>query len=492
MKTSAPFLFSLFCALSSLFLCFYLRHVSIPSLLWVTVCFSVVLSQFILYLAVRRGKMLGGLINPLITFSLSFIVVYFQFVYCYLLELELGTLMLLSINSETINYSVSLAALAYSVFIAGYHKFAQVPTDADFYLAQPDLSNQHIRQIIINWLPFHIALNLLFFMLVGRDFLFGGHYDAGASWGRGSNEVATLISVAICVLVALETWRLQWRRPTTLISFLAVFDKKIMILSLVWIFPFVVVGDRGTYLSIIFCYIASYALVVKPLSLGQAVTVFIALAVFAVVAVSIRQTGQTWNQGRFWEGLGQSKERLGFRLNDWPTMELAYSYRCWNVAIEIADEDKLPADHFPGKYNLTWSTIYLPPLVNRFFDPFNDDEFKSPPGAITYYIKGHMEGSGSGSVSLAAPYFDFGILGIIIIPLLYGIGYAVVENMIRQKNSIYTIFIFIFCVYSAIYVNRSEFYLVLRCSVWGCILLYVLVTFSRKKTMAPTSESKES
>ena len=140
------------------------------------------------------------------------------------------------------------------------------------------------------------------------------------------------------------------------------------------------------------------------------------------------------------------------------TVELAYSIRCLNHAIySISSID----NHFFGYFQIRQIVSSIPGAGGIFLKIFgeNNKKYDGSSGYITYLIQGEYPKYGDGTTVTADLYLDFGILGVIVGCLLFGVFLSKYEPYLfnGRINSILFWIILLLYLSSALSLGRSTF-----------------------------------
>jgi oligosaccharide repeat unit polymerase len=429
-----------------------------------------------------RREQRAGRINwchPVPVFALGYCIVYYQLPFCYLGEFNLSYYSNFVVFSpQKIPYCVLLAAMGLSAFFCGEQVFhnrrspVSAAPDPGLGVDDPLLPQyfRRIRRINTALLLLTLAFYALYISSMGITSYLGFSYgDTSRVTGAFTTYLALLYTVLLYLCVLLEIVRLIKIRPASLKEYLRAWDKRVLAVLAITIVPYVLSGDRGSYLQPLSLIMAPYFVLVKPLRFRHAVIAVVAMAFLLVVIGDTRGRGDVT--------LSQAlSTRLDSVANpaEWPTMELANSFGTFNIA----------TTYFPEKYGysngekILYNFAALVPLSSFFTEVEEKNKQNNYVFTSTLFFTNILtEGtfsSGSGTSSLADAYMDFGPYGLPVILFLWGVFMAWISRRASGASSAIFVFLYVYYSYYGIYVNRSSFFFGWNNFIWVLIGFYAI------------------
>ena len=448
------------------------------------VCVSILIACFEILLWGKREKKYSNLnwCHPVPVFVLGYCIVFYQLPFCYLAGYDLSDYAKYIIFApEKISYCVVLATIGLAAFFVG---------EQLFFIIKNDITNKQIKSTInIEKLQFNlnrislITLLILFITIINfslflislgsSNAFLGFAYETNALKIKSlSNYYQFSFNISLYLVILFQIVRLVILKPNSIYSYLRCWNKSVLIVLVITMIPFIMSGDRGSYLLPVALFTAPYFILVKPLKFHQAVVILVLMA-FLLALV-----GETRGRSDIsWKKTLQSKVENISDPSQWPTMELAHSYGTFNIATQ----------YFPEKYSYNYGigTLYhlvsIVPFLFRMsgignFNKENNYKFTSSLFFTNILTRGTFS-SGSGTSSLADIYMDYGPWGIPIVMFFWGIIMAWITQRATATYSPIFVFLYAYYAYFSIYLNRSSFFF-----GWN-ILLWVILLFSLINTL---------
>jgi oligosaccharide repeat unit polymerase len=426
-----------------------------------------------------RREQRAGRINwchPVPVFVLGYCIVYYQLPFCYLAGYQLSYYANLVVFApQKIPYCVLLAAMGLASFFAGDQLFYNRRTvtfrqpeavPGDCALLQPYFYRIRTTNTVLLLLT--LAAYALYISSMGITSYLGYSYgDTSRVTGGYTTYLMLLYTVLLYLCILFEIVRLIKIRPQSFKAYLRAWDKRVLAVLFIIIVPFVISGDRGSYLQPLSLIMAPYFVLVKPLRFIQAAMAVVAMAFLLVVVGDTR--------GRDNVTLSDAlSARIDAIANpaEWPTMELATSFGTFNIA----------TTYFPDKYaysngeKILYNFAALVPLSSFFTEVEEKNKQNNYLFTSTLFFTNILtEGtfsSGSGTSSLADVYMDFGPYGLPVILFLWGVFMAWISRRASGASSAIFVFLYVYYSYYGIYVNRSSFFFGWNNFIWVLIGFY--------------------
>ena len=416
-----------------------------------------------------------GYISFLTIFSLTYFIVFFQISLLNYFDIQVieSFFNFIWVNEKIVNKSLLFSAIGLISFYFGfifYRKNIPVAQDLLTYIKVNKNSN------------FLIIFTFIFYFLF---IVTSGSYKIG----EYSPDDALFVSKFFfkyfnIFLTASIIHRLSYITSLSigelsLINYLKLFDKSLLII-LSWHLLFsLFVGDRGPVLSFSLLTFSIYFFRFKKIGIIKLITVSFILSILFTSIGSIRQSrynGLSYIE-RIVSNINTEKENTkGFNSNvpGGSFVELAISVRTLNHVLYNVPEyygygyGVFSSSHF---FNIVpgFSGLIMKILHN------DDKKYDSSSAFISYLIQGDDPTYGDGTSIVADLYIDFGLFGVIIVLFLFGkfIG----KNEFKfyfgyQRNSITWIALLIFFCFSA-YLARSGLFLQLGKIITVYFIIYI-------------------
>lgn len=446
------------------------------------VVLSVIFACVELYIWSRREGKEGTLnwCHPVPVFVLGYCIVFYQLPFCYLAGYTLDPYSkYILFSPENIPYCVLLAASGLAAFFCG---------EQFFFLNRNKLSGGSrsskgkntytvtLALVRIKAVNTIILIATLFFYLLYLKSMGGVSVYFGFAYGDTSIDNAMYSShfgfayiILLYLSIMLDLTRLVYIQPTNFRSYIGAWDKRVLAVIFITLVPFIMSGDRGSYLQPMALVIVPYFIFVKPLLFKQAIIAVLGLIVIlAIIGDTRGRTNITWTDAM--------KDRIESISNPakWPTMELGNSFGTFNIATV----------YFPeiNSYNYGIGTVYRIAALVPFSSFVTEIEQKNKDNDFVYssslfftniLTKGSFS-SGSGTSSLADVYMDFGPYGIPVVLFIWGYFIAWICNKALATDSAVFVFLYAYYTYFSIYVNRSSFFFGWNQFVWVILLFFII------------------
>jgi oligosaccharide repeat unit polymerase len=450
------------------------------SKLWVNSSIFMHLIFFFLWIifSEKRTRRLNWY-NPTVLFSLSYIIVFIQIPWLYANFPNLQPLVSFLIpHPEIINKSIFISLIGLSAYYLGdSFEFS--------YISKKNVSEEKkilfgkisilIKVFLkINWIIFFI-----FMILAGRG-LFGSFvYDGFESLGAGATHFNSIMFIISGLLTAAEALRISKMKVNTFKEFILVYNKSILLFLLVSNLAFLLSGERGTIIAMVFNFITPYYLFIKPLKFSKALILatITAFILSFMGGARTRDSSET-SRDRINRGLSLTSDLSIESVHKWPTFHLAVSYWVYNTTLGIIPSNY---DYAYGRYLWTDLTQIIP-FYQRVFPARRDYVGQSSAFLTNYLTDGRFQ-YGVGTTVLGAIYMDFGIYGIPI--FMFILGFIMRSSIVKvsQLNNIKGVF-YLFCfshlMFASLRIPRSTPFFMLQTLAWGFIIFYLVNLFIDK------------
>lgn len=438
---------------------------------WINGALIISLSFFSFWLWVSRFQRQGNWFHPVIFFSLSYIIVYFQIPYCvangYYINPRYCP------YPDKINICASLAVVGLISFYLGNHCytfFHKHPTAQKFSVFRTKRLNRVKKILLIsNW-----ALFLVFISLAGRQLYSTFTYDGSLSWGGGATYINVILFLMTSFLVAIEAVRIGQVGVKNMKEFFLAYDKSIILFLCISNLPYILSGERGTLIGVACAVVAPYFLFCRPLSFKMFFILILSAATFLTFLGNMRTRNEYMNWGeRFDNGL-HSVTELSSQPNQWPTIHLAASYRIFNTAVAI-----VPRFYPPAQGQFLWGNISaIFPFYQKVFPNNSGDYIGHASSFFTNYLRDGDFSAGEGSAALGSIYLDFGALGIFPIMAILGFLLRLITfkvMYVHSTNATLWMFIYSYALFQAIKIPRSDVFFWAQNVVWATILFLIVI-----------------
>jgi hypothetical protein len=429
------------------------------------------------YLRERKYNKKINWMHPVPIFVISYCITFYQLPLCYYAGYELSFYSIYVIFSpENIPYCVLIAALGLSSFFLAEHLvfLMRKGQEKKYYNSDKNYidtikKGRQITFLSRTLLLFIILIFLLFLKsLGGLEVFFKYPYSDASMMPIASLYYQLALFILIYNVILLQLSKINFNQKKNFIGYILSWDGLIILTLIIIMIPFILSGDRGTYLQLGMLLIAPYFIIIKPLRFKEAIIIFIIMVFFLSLIGEIRGGKISINEAFI------SKVKQLSNPGKWPTLELANSFGTFNIATYL----------FPKVYRYNYGLGILfrvagfIPFFNRFMglDKINiEKEYVYNSSSFFTYIinRGNMT-SGAGTSCLADIYIEFGPWGIPVILFLWGLFIGWISIKIRTKATTNTVFLYSYLAYFAIYVNRSSFLFGWNAILWAFLIYFII------------------
>lgn len=443
------------------------------------VVFALLAALFEVVLWARRERRANTLnwCHPVPVFALGYCIVYYQLPFCYHAGFDLSYYSNYVIFSpHNVSYCVLLASLGLSAFFCGEQilTLRRRPFQVDAGV-RSTIDNQILQNAstkIKNANSAILFLTIIFFLFYLKSIGLGSYF--GFAYGSKSNPAFSthlnfLYTIFLYIAILLDFSRLIKTRPTSFIQYLRTWDVRVLLVTLFTIVPYVLSGDRGSYLQPLALIVIPYFVLSKPMKLFKSMAIATTMAFILVVVGDTRgRMSVSWTDAL--------TARIASVANPaaWPTIELANSFGTFNIA----------TGYFPQKYEYQngvktlYSIASLIPFSSFFTDVrkknLESDYVLSSSLFFTNILTQGTFSSGSGTSTLADIYIDFGPYGIPIVLFLWGMFMAWICRNVMISQSSNFVFLYSYYSYVNIYVNRSTFFTGFNHLIWVFLIVFFI------------------
>ena len=240
----------------------------------------------------------------------------------------------------------------------------------------------------------------------------------------------------------------------------------------------VIIGDRGPVIVCASMYFGTYLISVSRTVGYVRLTVLSALTVFALFVIG--QTRSMSSDMDFSHKLEDVIDNTTMSKSVMPfTDELAGCVQTLHVSVENVP-DYHP--HVYGVFLLRTIASWIP-FSDRIISSFIplDPRYRNSAFFITWLIQGEHYTYGNGSSCNADLYLGFGIWGVILGLLLWGVFLRYLESVAVNKSSVNFWIIFMFTLGYAVYVNRSDLLVYGNYVIFTILFNYIWRLFYNKR-----------
>jgi oligosaccharide repeat unit polymerase len=434
-----------------------------------------------LYLWARREQRYNTLnwCHPVPIFVLGYCIVFYQLPFCYLAGFDLSYYSrYVLFESENISYCVLLATAGLAAFFIGEQVFflktiKSIPLWRNHAIKYLNIRSYFERIKLVTRILLVLIIILFYLFLQGfesLDAFFGFAYgDPTANTSSLSQYCQLAYTILLYLAILLQILRLMIIQPDSIRSYVRSWDIWVLVVLAITLVPFLMSGDRGTYLQPLALIAAPYFILVKPLKFKQAAVIVVGMAFLMALVGDIRgNTNFTLKE------VFQSRIEQLSNPAQWPTMELANSFGTFNIA----------TDYFPETYSYNYGIgtlnrmVTLVPFLSRMsgleqLNRQNNYVYSSSLFFTDILTRGTFS-SGSGTSSLADIYMDFSPWGIPVVLFFWGFIMSWVSIGAVRSFSPFFVFLYAYYSYFSIYVNRSSFFFGWNIFIW-VLLLFSLI-----------------
>lgn len=394
-------------------------HVS-QGFCWI-VLLNVWLTVAVLFYKKCREKKPINWLTPDVSFTVSFIVVHFLYVFLWLTHIfDLGSEIWYFRRANcphTVCSTIAMCSACLSIFHLGY---CLVKTKRRLGPSKINPGWQLLGKVMTRISLLGLAG---FIVILGNSFL-GGHYSGTSGGGATANTLFNIFQGLILASIAVVVIS---RAPIKSNSKrLAAVD---IILAVIGALALLIHGDRSTFLLIMLALVTSYSEFVKPIKLRTGIIAFFGL----LMLLGISQIARSRAVG---ERSISSFYRVGSQ-HAGDSVELSAKTFSSSALTAFVAVDFVPNEHeyYYGKMKVL-SVSGMVPFGRRLFG-IKQDETTSSSNLFTLLIQGSTRGvSGTGTSVFADFYLDGGFPCCLVAFLGMGLFFRWIVEKSRSTNDI--------------------------------------------------------
>ena len=385
-----------------------------------------------------------GFINFYSLFYFSyFFVNFFYPIFIYPIDPEYFLTFSLGFNYDVISKASALAWLSSSFFILG--------ASSNFLLREKYNNFKYIHNNATLFTGFLLSL---FVFTVGRSFLYGNFTDQSAFSLYILQLIVCMFSIAS--ILFFRDYNIQNNK------------KMFYIVTFIYIFIFLFVGDRGPALSLILMIIILYSHYVKKIKIIY-ILPFLFIGIFLMHIIG---------EGRDIEGINASKNILSRGLENFSLDFDSFYYMTLDFTVNAftlyQGVDYVEKNGINYGATLFKDIISIVPFLQSFILSAFDLKMQTSSEFFTEYSLGGSATWGVGTNIVSDVYISFGLVGCAILFFIFG---CLVEHFRRKfilTNSIQSGIVYIILVSFSIYMPRAGIFMPLKIIIWSIIIYYLL------------------
>lgn len=315
-------------------------------------------------------------------------------------------------------------------------------------------------------------LFILFLSMVGTSFL-TGQYQGTSNWEGLSLQLYILFMTFLTISIIIEVLIFKDSNYKGFFSFLADFNKSILLLIASFCGLFLIIGDRGGPIAIILVFLSAYSFLIRPIKL-QAFFVIILIGFISMTIIGKGRVAETTDLSYM--------ERVSENLEINSGLDYASGLIINNRSLFVLYDYAYSNENFFG-LNYFSSAISIVPSLERLLKQISDYDatFTSTSNFVTYLAFGDNPPYGLGTNLIGGIYLSFGFFGVIII--MYFLGRFVGNVARKSKYSFIHLLIFLVLVSYSLSLSRADILLPLRMIVWSLVIYWVFYSSSFKKAI---------
>ena len=437
--------------------------------------FTVSLLTLIFLIFQQQSEFNGIWYKPSNVFLLSFLIVNFQ----YIVDICCGFKNYHDLfYPQTVNKAAVVSCIGLLSFVVGY--MICKPRQVKCYEVSTDIIGTKLLSILhaflfIGWIS---TANILL-IISGITYL---------SEEKGTNSLESLFyccTVALFVTIALNA-RMH---PIEGFKF---FFKKVSIINWTCILLYCIIrmmsGDRGPFMYMILAIFFAYILTTKSVIKLRKIIPFMVGFILLVNLIGIARMTATENSfgdrivEAFTDFSSHDKSRFSEKTVLKATEELAISFRCNQIAVNEIDNNGHPFHY--GNYTFIQLIQCIPfvPGLLRYQLNIPESELSSNVVMTDVYY-GRHDLTQIGTTIIADPYFDLGIIGVILLLFFVGYCYRYIDYGICVFTPLSPVSVCILILFASmsVYIPRSTFIIQLK------NLIPIMFFFYVNKIMSKTN-----
>jgi len=426
-------------------------------------CLIIVLLSLIFFYRIKRKENNKFILFSVTTFFLlSYIIVHFQIPIIELMGISIKSNIFYFIwaNESIVNKSVIISSLGIVSFMLGSILFIQKETQ-QINKKFKYKTNKSILFLIVPTYIFYI----LFFITSG-SYLTGSYY-AGDQLGMSNYFFSAFnIFLSAVLITRLYYISLLENKNINFISYLRLFGMPILIITLWHIGFSFYVGDRGPVIAYGILLFSLFFTRYHKFKLIYFLVLFLLIGPLMNLMSQARSryADESYvDRMKNAQLLYSEKTKIlskfeGDNILMPQTVELAYSIRCLNHAIYSITSIN---DYFFGYFQIRQIISSIPGAGGIFLKIFgkNDKKYDGSTSYISYLIQGDYPKYGDGTTVTADLYLDFGIIGVIVGCMLFGLFISRYEPYLfnHATGSMFVWIVLLLYLSSGVVLGRSTF-----------------------------------
>jgi hypothetical protein len=388
---------------------------------------------------------------------LSFYLIFYYPYQLYVLGVgSLDSVKFLSYEQYT-NKAILLSTIALLAFQLGFNYYRENQTQKILHVISKKYMN------ILTFIIFlFISLILLLFVNTGASTLFSGAYIGSKMGSVTFDAIFSLVTFFIILGLLQSISYYSIHRKINVLTFI------ISIISIVWAGALLFVGDRNTFFLVGLVIASGIFTYIKSVSrLTLLVLSFLSLLLYQVIEIS--RISETKDLDSLLNAAsmvinGQGEENGKKSSLNTTTIGLRATFK-------IMEEQ----DFYYGKFKLV-SIASIVPYSSRLFVDSND-EITGSSNVLKKEMIGLEKTWGVGTNIISDAYFDFGLMGVLIIMFYFGRFGGYVKLMTQKHiNSPKWMYIYIITLSYYTEIVRYGFGFPLRSIIWTFLLFFVINT----------------
>ncbi|MGK0254631.1 MAG: oligosaccharide repeat unit polymerase [Mariniflexile sp.] len=366
-------------------------------------------------------------------------------------------------NQIYFTYGLWLSLIALISWLIGFNSF-------DFSFQKGSKNSVYKGSPII--LVMSYCLLILFIYFAGSSFISGAVYKTQGSAEAISGVSAyihKLLKVLVTILVVLLFYKYSNSQTKPDLKVFIINNLLSIGLVMLYLFLFVIAGDRGEALQVLIAVFLCYNFMIKPISYKY-FAIMILCGAFIMTFIGVFRSALD-------DDVGLELDTV-YDL----TINLANSNRVLYSSIQAVDENGL-------YYGKLWIGPLLGPIpfASSAYLSLSEDKvyYISSSGYITYLRYGENSHTGEGSTILADIYLNFGVFGICVFLFILGFITKTLENTIVKGVNVYFLYTAISFGSLAFFSGRAGLFSPLQLVMWGVFILFLTKSYSKKiKTLS--------
>ncbi|MCO5279271.1 MAG: oligosaccharide repeat unit polymerase [Saprospiraceae bacterium] len=324
-------------------------------------------------------------------------------------------------------------------------------------------------------LYFTVILFVLFLITAGHDFLSGGIYKGTGSSLSGDGAAPYIQSLfSICIIVLTTSVFLNNKGKYSggsLLKWFYKLDRWYLVLVFMYLYIFLMIGDRGGPIALISTIIILMGELIKPLKLWFSILIlFIGAMIMTLIGLGrIDKSGNSIISSGY-TNLQEENQYPSYYI---PTFELAKSNRIVFYSLETVPEQH---DYFYGKLWISRLLSPIPFLQTFYLQLTNEKKYNiNSEDYITYLYLGENSISGEGTSIIADIYLNFGLLGVIICMFFIGVFLKKANMIIKDVNNYRFVILGAIIASLSFYFGRTSFLIILKPLIWSWIITSLFI-----------------